>query len=148
MPQRPLNVGLIGGGAGAFIVQPHQRAIFFDGTRRVTCAALHPDPDTALKEAEEWAFPIQGYRSYDELIEGNELNNVLIIGRESIKTLVAEVVAPADGSSNAAPPAEAAPLPPSVTPGDNDTPSPIDKIDLDKLDLGKADATAVRVSEQ
>ncbi len=45
MPQRPLNVGLIGGGGGAFIVQPHQRAIFFDGTRRVTAAALHPDPD-------------------------------------------------------------------------------------------------------
>ena len=69
MPQRPLNVGLIGGGGGAFIVQPHQRAIFFDGTRRVTCAALHPDPAVAMKEAEEWPYPIQGYTSYDELIE-------------------------------------------------------------------------------
>ena len=69
MPQRPLNVGLIGGGGGAFIVQPHQRAIFFDGTRRVTAAALHPDPAIAMQEAQEWAYPIQGYRSYDELIE-------------------------------------------------------------------------------
>jgi predicted dehydrogenase len=69
MPQRPLNVGLIGGGGGAFIVAPHQRAIFFDGTRRVTAAALHPDPDVALKEADEWPYPITGYRSYAEMIE-------------------------------------------------------------------------------
>ena len=31
MSNRPLNVGLIGGGKGAFIVQPHQKAIHFDG---------------------------------------------------------------------------------------------------------------------
>lgn len=68
MSQRPLNVGLIGGGGGAFIVQPHQRAIFFDGTRRVTAAALHPNPDVAMQEAEAWAYPITGYRSYDEMI--------------------------------------------------------------------------------
>ena len=43
MAKRPLNVGLIGGGGGAFIVNPHQKAIFFDGTRGVTAAALHPD---------------------------------------------------------------------------------------------------------
>ena len=35
MSQRPLNVGLVGGGKGAFIVQPHQKAIHFDGTRSV-----------------------------------------------------------------------------------------------------------------
>jgi predicted dehydrogenase len=69
MSQRVLNVGLIGGGGGAFIVQPHQRAIHFDGTRRVTAAALHPDPEVAMKEAEEWPYPIQGYESYDEMIE-------------------------------------------------------------------------------
>ena len=69
MSKRPLNVGLIGGGGGAFIVQPHQKAIHFDGTRRVVCAALHPDPEVALKEAENWPYPIKGYRSYDELIE-------------------------------------------------------------------------------
>ncbi len=69
MSLRSLNVGLIGGGGGAFIVHPHQRAIHFDGTRQVTAAALHPDPDIALVEAKEWPFPIQGYRSYDEMIE-------------------------------------------------------------------------------
>ncbi len=69
MAERPLNVGLIGGGGGAFIVQPHQKAIHFDGTRRVTCAALHPDPAVALKEAENWTYPLRGYRSYDEMLE-------------------------------------------------------------------------------
>jgi len=69
MSKRPLNVGLIGGGGGAFIAHPHQKAINSDGTRRVTCAALHPDPDVAMREAENWAYPIKGYRSYDELIE-------------------------------------------------------------------------------
>ncbi len=68
MAQRPLNVGLIGGGGGAFIVHPHQRAIHFDGTRRVTAAALHPVPEVAMKEAEEWPYPLQGYPSYDEMI--------------------------------------------------------------------------------
>jgi predicted dehydrogenase len=68
MSPRPLKVGLIGGGGGAFIVHPHQRAIHFDGTRRVTCAALHPDPKVAMQEAEKWPYPIQGYRSYDEMI--------------------------------------------------------------------------------
>ena len=69
MAQRPLNVGLVGGGGGAFIVQPHQRAIHFDGTRRVTTAALHPDPKVALQEAEKWPYPIKGYPSYDEMIQ-------------------------------------------------------------------------------
>jgi predicted dehydrogenase len=68
MSQRPLNVGLVGGGGGAFIVHPHQRAIHMDGTRKVTAAALHPDPAIAMKEAENWPYPIRGYKSYDEMI--------------------------------------------------------------------------------
>ena len=86
MSPRPLNVGLIGGGAGAFIVHPHQRAIHFDGTRRVVAAALHPDPKVALREAENWPYPIRGYPSYDELIAdqagqpvGRRLDYVLIV---------------------------------------------------------------------
>ena len=58
MSPRPLNVGLIGGGKGAFIVQPHQKAIHFDGTRRVVAGALFPDPKIALEEAEKWPYPI------------------------------------------------------------------------------------------
>lgn len=68
MSQRPLNVGLIGGGTGSFIVQPQQRAILMDGTRRVTCAALRSKPEASMKDAGEWPFPIHGYGTYDELI--------------------------------------------------------------------------------
>jgi len=86
MAQRPLNVGLIGGGKGAFIVHPHQKAIHFDGTRRVTAGALFPDPKIALEEAEKWPYPIKGYGSYDEMIavqaslpEKERLDYVLIV---------------------------------------------------------------------
>lgn len=68
MSERPLNVGLIGGGKGAFIVHPHQKAIHFDGTRRVVAGALFPDPKVALEEAKNWPYPIRGYGSYDEMI--------------------------------------------------------------------------------
>ena len=69
MAERVLNVGLVGGGAGAFIVHPHQKAIHFDGTRRVVCGALHPDPEVALEEARNWPVSIRGYKSYDAMIE-------------------------------------------------------------------------------
>src|SRR5580693_8072078 len=72
MSKRTLNVGLVGGGKGAFIVQPHQRAIFFDGTRRVTAAALFPDPKIALEEAANWPYPIKGYGSYDDMINAQK----------------------------------------------------------------------------
>ena len=72
MSQRPLNVGLVGGGKGAFIVHPHQKAIHFDGTRRVVAGALFPDPKIALEEAANWPYPIKGYGSYDEMINANQ----------------------------------------------------------------------------
>jgi predicted dehydrogenase len=68
MSKRVLKVGLVGGGAGAFIVYPHQKAIHMDGTRRVVCGALHQDPRIAMQEAEKWPYPIKGYPSYDEMI--------------------------------------------------------------------------------
>ena len=67
----PLNVGLVGGGRGAFIVHAHQKAIHFDGTRRVVAGALFPDPAIALEEAAAWPYPIKGYGSYDEMIAAN-----------------------------------------------------------------------------
>lgn len=72
MSLRPLNVGLIGGGKGAFIVNPHQKAIHFDGTRRVVAGALFPDPKIALEEAANWPYPIRGYGSYTEMIEAQK----------------------------------------------------------------------------
>jgi predicted dehydrogenase len=72
MSPRPLNVGLIGGGKGAFIVNPHQKAIHFDGTRRVVAGALFPDPTIALEEAANWPYPLKGYGSYTEMIEAQK----------------------------------------------------------------------------
>ncbi len=66
--QRPLNVGFIGGGSG-FITNAHQRAIFMDGTRRVTAAALSSNPSKAMELAGEWPYPIKGYESYQVMIE-------------------------------------------------------------------------------
>lgn len=71
MSKRPLNVGLVGGGKGAFIVHPHQKAIHFDGTRRVVAGALFPDPKVAMEEAANWPYPIKGYASYTEMIDAN-----------------------------------------------------------------------------
>jgi predicted dehydrogenase len=68
---RPLNVGLVGGGKGAFIVHAHQKAIHLDGTRRVVAGALYPEPKVALEEAAAWPYPIRGYGSYDEMIAAN-----------------------------------------------------------------------------
>ena len=69
MSNRVLQVGLIGGGGGAFIANPHQKAVHFDGTRRVVCGALHPDPKVAMEEAEAWPYPLKGYPTYDALIQ-------------------------------------------------------------------------------
>jgi predicted dehydrogenase len=71
MSNKPLNIGLVGGGKGAFIVHPHQKAIHMDGTRRIVAGALFPDPKIALEEAANWAYPIKGYASYDEMIAAN-----------------------------------------------------------------------------
>ena len=67
----PLNVGLVGGGKGAFIVHAHEKGIHFDGTRRVVAGALFPEPKVALEEAAAWPYPIKGYGSYDEMIAAN-----------------------------------------------------------------------------
>lgn len=71
-PNKPLNVGLVGGAKGGFIVHAHERAIHFDGTRRVVAAALSSHPKTALASAAQWPYPIQGYASYDEMIAANQ----------------------------------------------------------------------------
>lgn len=65
----PLKVGLIGGGGGAFFAHPHQKAIHFDGTRRVVAAALRSNPEASIEDAGNWAYPIHGYATYDEMIE-------------------------------------------------------------------------------
>ena len=64
---KPFNVGLVGGGKG-FITNAHQRAIFMDGTRRVSCAALSSNPERAMQAASDWPYPIHGYESYDAML--------------------------------------------------------------------------------
>jgi predicted dehydrogenase len=68
---KPLKVGVIGGSKGAFIIHAQQRAVHFDGTRRVVAAALSSNPKLAIKQAAQWPFPIKGYASYDEMIAAN-----------------------------------------------------------------------------
>lgn len=63
-----LKVGMIGGSSG-FISNAHQRAIFMDGTRRVVCGALSSNVMKSRAAIENWPYPIQGYNSYDELLE-------------------------------------------------------------------------------
>jgi len=69
---RPLNVGLIGGGGGAFFAHPHQRATHFDGTRRVVAGALRSRPEAALEDAAHWAYPLRGYGSFSEMIAAQQ----------------------------------------------------------------------------
>jgi len=80
-----LKVGMIGGSSG-FISNAHQRAIFMDGTRRVVSGALSSNVEKAKAAAENWPYPIQGYDSYDDLLEaelakpeGDRIEYVLIL---------------------------------------------------------------------
>lgn len=63
---------MVGGGGGAFIANPHQKAIHSDGTRRVHSVALHPDPKIAMDEANNWSYPVKGYESYDAMIDAQK----------------------------------------------------------------------------
>jgi predicted dehydrogenase len=69
MSQTPLKVGLIGGSSG-FITNAHQRAIFMDGTRRVSSAALSSNPEKSIEASSSWPYPIEGYESYDAMLTG------------------------------------------------------------------------------
>lgn len=86
MSNETLKIGMVGGGGGAFIANPHQKAIHFDGTRRVHAVALHPDPEIAMNEANAWPYPVKGYKSYDDMIadqanlpESEKLDYILIV---------------------------------------------------------------------
>ena len=83
---QPLKVGMVGGGGGAFIANPPQKAIHFDGTRKVHSVALHPDAKIAMDAANSWPYPVKGYGSYEEMIavqkdlpEEDRLDYILIV---------------------------------------------------------------------
>lgn len=86
MSPKPLKVGMIGGGAGSFIANPHQRAVHFDGTRRIHSVALRSNPQAALEDAAAWPYPVKGYASYDDMIadqarlpKDEQLDYILIV---------------------------------------------------------------------
>lgn len=86
--------------------------------------------------------------SFDELIECNEVNNILILKRcEVAPPAVAETAVVEETTVETTTPPAAATAP--ATNGDLTTPSsptsPMDSINLDDLDLGEAEQTAVRL---
>lgn len=81
--------------------------------------------------------------SMDELLECNELNNVAILKRGEIGLLVAETPA-VTAPSTPAEPEPGATAPPA--PSEVEKPSPIGDIDLDELDLGEAEESALRIA--
>jgi hypothetical protein len=88
--------------------------------------------------------------SFDELIECNELNNVAILKRAEIGLLVVETpTTPTTVEPGTTAPAEVTPgeeTVPVPAPRDKAIPSPLDKIDLDELDLGDAEESALRIA--
>lgn len=87
--------------------------------------------------------------SFDELVECNELNNVAVLKRAEIGLLVTETAAAPAAEPDTTTEPEATPgdgATPDPVPGDKAIPSPLDKIDLDKLDLGNAEESALRIA--
>lgn len=91
MAEKILNVGLVGGAGSAFIVHPHEKAIHFDGTRRVVAGALSSNPKKSLEAAAKWPYSIKGYATYDEMIAANDnlpdderLDYILIVTPNSV----------------------------------------------------------------
>ena len=92
--------------------------------------------------------------AYDQIVECNELNNILILKRTAItiveaktETKVEETTVESTTTVPAAPSVQenvqAAPAPSAPAP-DQKTASPLDSIDLDKLDLsGESEATGL-----
>ena len=125
--------------------------------------AMGPEGETAVP----FDTLVVAVDSFDELVEGNELNNVATLKRAEITIVQVETVAtettvaaPAEGEATApaleAAPAEGAPeAAPEATeelpaaegeaPAPTDNAGPMDEIDIDSLDLGEADSAALFV---
>lgn len=71
--QRPLRLGMVGGGQGAYIGNIHRIAARLDGSWQLVAGAFDVDPDRgrafALAEGIDEA---RSYRSYQDLIEGEK----------------------------------------------------------------------------
>ncbi|EAQ79191.1 hypothetical protein [Blastopirellula marina] len=109
----------------------------------LTCLAI-PNPAGV---AVEFNTLIVAIDSFDELIECNEVNNVLILNRGEIAPLAGEETTVVDESIETTTPPAVDTVP--VVEGGITAPaaptSPMDSIDLDDLELGEAEQTAVRI---
>ncbi|UUO09176.1 hypothetical protein M4951_12865 [Blastopirellula sp. J2-11] len=108
----------------------------------LTCLAIYNPAGAAV----EFNTLIVAIDSFDELIECNEVNNILILNRSEIAPLVVEETTVVEESiETTAPPAvDTAPVVEGGVSAPAAPASPMDSIDLDDLDLGEAEQTAVR----
>ncbi|TWT34345.1 hypothetical protein [Blastopirellula retiformator] len=112
----------------------------------LSCQSLHNVAGAAVP----FDTLIVAIDSFDELVECDELNNILILNRAEVAPLVIEEATVTEETIDATIPAEADKAPPTdsslTAPTAPTAPtSPMDSIDLDDLDLGDAEQTAVRL---
>src|SRR5580704_11046132 len=68
---RKLRMGLIGGGAGAFIGRVHATAAILDNRAALVAGALSSDPNKAKASAPDYDIPAErAYGSYQDLVAG------------------------------------------------------------------------------
>ena len=93
----------------------------------VDCMSMGP-----LHQRTEFDTVIVALDSHDELLECDELNNVQILRRAEVGSLMTQPI-----QVQPAPQTPVAPTPIPSPPAPEESPSPLDGIDLDKLDLGQ-----------
>lgn len=67
----PLRVGMVGGGADAFIGAIHRHAMHLDGACKLVCGALSATPEKAKRSALEIGLPDdRAYESFEKMLLG------------------------------------------------------------------------------
>lgn len=68
--KRKINMGMVGGGSGAFIGSVHRIAALMDGHIEMVCGALSSDPGRSKSSGAEWYLAGERvYGSYQEMFE-------------------------------------------------------------------------------
>ncbi|PQO44229.1 hypothetical protein [Blastopirellula marina] len=110
----------------------------------LSCLSIYNPAGAAV----EFDTLIVAIDSFDELIECNEVNNILILKRCEVTPPAAvetPVVEETTIDTTAPPATTTAPAPNGDLTAPSSPSSPMDSIDLDDLDLGEAEQTAVRL---
>ncbi len=70
MPERKLNMGMLGGGPGAFIGEVHRKAARMDGGAELTAGAFSSDPEKSRQMTQELCLDNDRvYESWEQMIE-------------------------------------------------------------------------------